>query len=91
MKIAEYYTGWRPIAQVDIEKYPEIASELAIQSIPTILVFSRGREIHRIVGLQSLKNLLNALTDFLPAQAMTPFNEEIKSTHSRRKIQVMRG
>jgi thioredoxin 1 len=76
--IADNYTGWDPIAQVDLEKNPGIAAELAIQSIPTILVFSRGKELQRIVGLQTLENLLEALADFVPVRAAANFNEETK-------------
>jgi len=58
MQVAESYTGWESIVPVDVEKYPEAAAELLIQSIPTIAVFHRGKEIRRFVGLQSLENLL---------------------------------
>ena len=58
MQVAESYTGWESIVPVDVEKYPEAAAELLIQSIPTIVVFHRGKEIRRFVGLQSLENLL---------------------------------
>lgn len=91
VKIAEYYTGWEPMAQVNIEKYPDIAAELAIQSIPTILVFSRGKEIHRIVGLQSLENLLKTLVDVLPATVSVHFNDKTRHTHTEKSNQVLRG
>jgi thioredoxin-like negative regulator of GroEL len=80
VKIAEFYTGWESIAQVDIEKYPDVAAKMAIQSIPTILVFHRGKEIHRIVGLQSLENLSKTLTDNLSARVSTLFNDKIENT-----------
>ena len=91
MKIAEYYTGWEPLVQVDIEKNPDIAAELAIQSIPTILLFSRGKEIQRIVGLQSLENLLKALANFLPVRTATPIQDETKNTHPGKKIKILGG
>jgi thioredoxin-like negative regulator of GroEL len=77
-KVAAGYTGWKPIAQVDIDKNPDIAAKLAIQSIPTMLVFSHGKELHRIVGLQSLENLLKTLADFLPVRTAARFKDEIK-------------
>lgn len=85
VRIAEYYRDREPIVQVDIEKNPDMAAELAIQSIPTILVFSRGKEIHRIVGLQSLENLLRALADFLPVQTSIPQDDEIKKGSFRKQ------
>ena len=83
VKAAESYIGWESIVQIDIDRYPEIAAELAIQSIPTIVVFYRGKEIHRFVGLQSLENLLKALDNILPDSPSACFNNEIKK-HSFR-------
>ena len=82
VKAAESYIGWERIVQIDIDKYPEVAAELTIQSIPTIVVFYRGKEIHRFVGLQSLENLLKALVNMLPVSASAYFNNKIKDTHS---------
>ncbi len=83
VKAAESYIGWESIVQIDIDRYPEIAAELAIQSIPTIVVFYRGKELHRFVGLQSLENLLKALDNILPDSPSACFNYEIKK-HSFR-------
>lgn len=83
VKAAESYIGWESIVQIDIDRYPEIAAELAIQSIPTIVVFYRGKEIHRFVGLQSLENLLKALDNILPDSPSAYFNNKIKK-HSFR-------
>ena len=83
VKAAESYIGWESIVQIDIDRYPEIAAELAIQSIPTIVVFYRGKELHRFVGLQSLENLLKALDNILPDSHSACFNYEIKK-HSFR-------
>lgn len=83
VKAAESYIGWESIVQIDIDRYPEIAAELAIQSIPTIVVFYRGKEIHRFVGLQSLENLLKALDNILPDSPSAFFNNVIKK-HSFR-------
>ena len=90
MKIAESYTGWELFAQVDIERYPDVAAELAIQSIPTILVFHRGKEIHRIVGLQSLENLAKALADILPVSVSTHAHDE-GETAVHQSNQILRG
>jgi len=90
VKMAESYTGWEPFAQVDIERCPDVAAELAIQSIPTILVFHRGKEVHRVVGLQSLENLSKALADILPARVSTHSNDE-RETLVQKSNQILRG
>jgi thioredoxin-like negative regulator of GroEL len=75
VKVAASYIGWGAIVQVDIERHPDVAAELTIQSIPTIVVFHKGREIHRFVGLQPLETLLKALDTILPVGLSARFNE----------------
>ena len=67
VEMAEHYIGGDTIVQVDIEKYQDIAAVLAIQSIPTIVIFCSGTEKRRLVGLQSLEALQQASDNFLPA------------------------
>jgi thioredoxin 1 len=37
-------------AKVNIDDLPEVAEELLIASIPTVIVFAKGAEVERIVG-----------------------------------------
>ena len=46
---------------IDIEKNCEIAYQLGIQSIPTIIIYRDGREVRRFIGLQSQDTLGHAL------------------------------
>jgi thioredoxin 2 len=38
------------LAKLDTERVPEIAALFGIQSIPTMILFSRGREVNRRSG-----------------------------------------
>jgi thioredoxin 2 len=38
------------LAKLDTERVPEIAARFGIQSIPTMILFSRGREVNRRSG-----------------------------------------
>jgi thioredoxin len=49
------------IAKLDIDDAPEVAEAHGVRSIPTLLVFRHGREVARLVGLQSAAALNNAL------------------------------
>lgn len=51
------YRGIMVIARVDVEKYPGIARKSNIQTVPTLIVYRKGGEMKRLVGLQSLKTL----------------------------------
>lgn len=45
------------IARVDVEKYPGIARKGKIQTVPTLIVYRKGCEMRRLVGLQSFETL----------------------------------
>ena len=50
---------------VHVDKYPEAARKLGIQGVPTVIVFKRGKEIQRFVGLQPEDMLSDALKTLL--------------------------
>ncbi|MGA1792003.1 MAG: thioredoxin TrxC [bacterium] len=47
------------LAKVNTEQEPMIASQLAIQSIPTLIIFNRGREVARQSGAMGLDQLIH--------------------------------
>jgi thioredoxin 1 len=49
------------IGKLDVDQNPETASSYGISSIPAVLVFQGGREVERIVGLQSRSRYEEAL------------------------------
>lgn len=51
------------IARVDVESHPEIAEKINIQTVPTLVVYQKNREIMRLVGLQSFTALQALLSD----------------------------
>lgn len=46
------------VAKVDIEAHPEIAARYAVQSIPTLLLLHRGRELGRLTGVRPPHEIL---------------------------------
>lgn len=59
------YDGKAAFVKVNIDEHSDIAMELGIQSIPTIIIFKQGREIRRLVGLQTAGTLSSALDHLL--------------------------
>jgi thioredoxin 1 len=55
------FSSMAQIKIIDIEKNCEIAHQLGIQSIPTIIIYQNGREVKRFIGLQSGETLGRAL------------------------------
>ncbi len=49
-KVAASRSGRLLVAKVDTEAVPDVASQLGIQSIPTMALFYRGREVSRTSG-----------------------------------------
>ena len=62
-RVAGEYAGRAVVAKLDVDKNPETAGRLGVQSIPTLILFKEGRESERMVGLQTedrLKSVLEA-------------------------------
>ena len=64
--LAERFAGRALVAKMDIDKNREIAQELRISAIPTVIVFEDGREVRRFVGVNKEITLAQALTERLP-------------------------
>ena len=60
-ELEKAFSGRIGFVTVDIDKSREIALNLGIQSIPTIILFRNGKEVNRFVGLQSAEALTRAL------------------------------
>lgn len=59
--LAGEYAGRVKVGKVDTEANPETATCYGVRSIPTLVVFERGKEVKRFVGLTSKKDLAAAL------------------------------
>jgi thioredoxin len=49
------------IVKIDTDKYPEIATQHQVQSLPTLVLFKAGQPIDRIEGVISAKDLVKQL------------------------------
>ena len=54
---AEGYT----VAKLDIDEAINIANELGVMSIPTVIIFKDGEEKERLVGFRNKEELLKAI------------------------------
>lgn len=50
------------VGKIDVDQELELAQKFRIMSIPTILIFKNGQEVHRLVGLTT-KEVLKKLLD----------------------------
>ena len=64
-EIASEYQGKAIIGKLNIDHHPTIASQYGIRSIPSLLVFSKGKVQHQIVGAVGKGELMNALNKLI--------------------------
>ena len=55
--VAEEYVGRVKIVKLNIDENPGTAAEYAVMSIPTMVLFKDGKELERLVGFISQRNL----------------------------------
>ena len=64
-QLAAQFKGRVLIGAVNIDESRDVALNLGIQSIPTLILFKNGKEMQRFVGLQSEITLSEALERLL--------------------------
>jgi thioredoxin 1 len=57
--------GKLKIAKVDVDDNQGLARQYGVQSIPTMIVFKDGVEVHRMVGARGKAQLLEDLSSYL--------------------------
>lgn len=64
-EIAEEYEGQIKVGKVNVDEEGELASEFAIVSIPTILIFKNGKIIEKVVGVRSKDDFCDIIDKIL--------------------------
>jgi thioredoxin 1 len=59
------YNGAAKVTTLNIDENQDIALNIGIQSIPTIIIYKDGREMDRFIGLQTAETLSDALRDVI--------------------------
>jgi thioredoxin len=68
-QLATEFAGRLKFVGIDAEEEQELAKRYGVESIPTLVVFSRGRPVTRKVGAASLTDLRTLLEQILDAGA----------------------
>jgi thioredoxin 1 len=81
-EVGERYNGKADIATMNIDNNSDVALNLGIQSIPTLIIFKDGQEVGRFVGLQKAETLNQAMDQALarPSQNRTTVANTLKAT-----------
>ena len=49
------------VGKINVDDYRDLAVEYGISAIPALILFSKGREVNRFIGLQSIQDIRKAL------------------------------
>lgn len=64
-ELADEHDGKMTFAKMDIDANPSIPLKFNVMSIPTLIVFTDGKEAKRIIGAKGKSQLVEDLGEFL--------------------------
>ncbi len=64
-EIATEHEGKLTVAKLNVDDNPDTARRFDVMSIPTLLVFSEGQPVKRLVGAKGKGQLLQDLAEFI--------------------------
>ena len=62
-EIANEYKGKYKIAKLNIDDAMDVATNLSVMNIPTLIFFSNGQEVARVVGAASKRDILKKIEE----------------------------
>lgn len=84
--LAAELEGSAKIVTVDIDRSPVLARELGVQSVPTFVVFDKGRPVGAQPGAMKKAQLRALLEPYLPRPAGSLKPEEVAQLLARRQV-----
>ena len=63
--LASELAGKVLVGKLDVDANKRTAARFGVQSIPTLLIIQNGREVDRLVGVQSREAILRRLQPFI--------------------------
>jgi thioredoxin 1 len=69
VQIADEYAGRIKIAKIDVDQNNQMAMQLGVQSIPTLILFKNGQAVERLVGSMPKDRLLSRILPHLPPES----------------------
>jgi len=68
-EIGEEYAGRIKITKIDVDQSNQVAMQLGVQSIPTLVLFKNGQPVERLVGAMPKDRLMSRILPHLPPEA----------------------
>ncbi len=64
-ELAGTYQGKLTVGKLNVDDYPHLAAQYRVMNIPTLLLFTGGKETDRIVGAQPKSELIRRIEKIL--------------------------
>ena len=64
-RIAQEYEGKINVAKVNVDDEGALASQFAIVSIPTVILFKDGKVVEKLIGVHSFDDYADAIDELL--------------------------
>jgi len=64
-QVAKATKGKARIVKIDIDKNPEIATQLSVRGVPTLIVYKEGKQLWRQSGVIQANHLVGILESFM--------------------------
>lgn len=64
-QLAEEYEGKVTVGKVNVDEESSLASEFAVVSIPTIIIFKDGKQVEKLVGVRSFDDFCDVLDKYV--------------------------
>jgi thioredoxin 1 len=66
-ELAGEYDGKLKVGKLDVDNNPETSMKFGVRSIPTLMIFKKGKVVEQIIGAMPKRNLVAKLTPHLEA------------------------
>ena len=63
--LAKELEGKVKVAKSNVDQSPELATELSVLNIPTLILFKGGKEVSRIIGVNSKESIKAKINTFV--------------------------
>ena len=64
-KLAQELKGKIKVFKSNVDEAPDMATELSVLNIPTLILFKGGEEVSRIIGVNSKETIEKKISSFL--------------------------
>ena len=64
-QLSDEYAGKATIGKVNVDEESALASEYAVVSIPTIIIFKDGKQVEKLVGVRSFDDFCDVLDKYI--------------------------